>query len=89
MVTRIYAKAVGYLLERKNKEGIFVEVDNKQWIVHIDGDQIKINGPSNYKDAKDGDTVTMHDPDKESEADIKISAYLDGGKYLSPPDQQK
>jgi hypothetical protein len=74
---RILAKAVGFLLDRKDKEGIFVEIDGKQWIVYIKDHKIVINGPTNY-DAPDGNTVVIHN----DEADGKIEAYLKGEKFI-------
>jgi hypothetical protein len=74
---RILAKAVGFLLDHKDKEGIFVEVDGKQWIVSIEEHKIKINGPTSYN-APDGNTVTIHN----DEADGKIEAYLKGEKFI-------
>lgn len=74
---RILAKAVGFLLDHKDKEGIFVEVDGKQWLVSIEEHKIKINGPTNY-DAPDGNIVKIHD----DEADGKIEAYLKGEKFI-------
>lgn len=74
---RILAKAVGFLLQHKNNEGIFIEVDGKQWIVCIEGKEIKIKGPTRY-DAPDGSTVTAHD----DVADGKIEAFKRGEKFL-------
>ena len=80
-LTRILVRACSHLLW-KDKEGVFVELEGKQYIVSRRDDEIVITGPTHYKEAKDGQFVTLHDPEKESKADVLIDAHLDGGKFI-------
>ena len=57
---RIFAKAIGFLLNKKHGEGICVKVDNAFWVVACKKDQIVINALPDNKDLEDGCLLTQH-----------------------------
>jgi len=76
---RIFARAIGFLLDRKHGEGICVKVDDMFWNVSCKQDQIVINLLPNNKGFEDGCLITSHDTNE----DAIIAAATDlRGKFV-------
>lgn len=73
---RIFAKAIGILLDKKHHEGLAVLVDDKLWLVAVKGDQITISELPKDKGIEDGCLVTSHD--SEADAIVAASSSLNG-----------
>ena len=54
---RIMAKAMGFLLE--SREGVFVMVDGRRFIVMSDGEQIKVLPGDEHEDVPDGQLLWL------------------------------
>ena len=76
---RIFGKVVGFLLGRKDREGIYVTLDGQGYVCYIDKKHVKLV-ESELKDVPDGGRLTFYNTKKEAQKAAKENnePYVDG-----------